>query len=186
MDLHPQSATGHRCSNVMQSFHMNHTAVDHLYVPLDHHEPIAWCSSKMKFRSIAHDIPTGSACHLLIDEQLLMQRRTPFVTLHLREHLSCKNAIDLRLSLLEIFNSGGVGTLLAGLSLGGGGSIDVRVAEVLMAKCQLICEETRPLVNLEIHARTFFLVMLDVMAMRWSWFQVIPSSRGPSMPFASK
>lgn len=166
MDLYPQSTAGHRRSNVMQSLHVNHTAMDHLYVPFDHHKPIAWRSSKMKFRSIAHDISTGSACHLLIDEQLLMQRRTALATLHLREHLSCKHTIDLWLSLLEIFNSGGVGTLLAGLSLGGGGSIDVRVAEVLMAKCQLICEETRPLVNLEIHARTFFLMMLDVMAMR--------------------
>lgn len=186
MDLYPQPTAGHRRSNVMQSLHVNHTAMHHLYVPLDHHKPIAWRSPKVKLRSIAHDIPTGSTCHLLVDEQLLMQRRTPFVSLHLREHLSCEHAIDLWLSLLKIFNSWGVGTLLAGLSLGGGGSIDVRVAEVVMAKCLLIREETRPLVSLRLHARTFFLMMLEVTAMCWSWFQVMPSNSGPSMPFASK
>lgn len=126
---------------------MNDTAVYGLNVPFDHHEPIARCSSKVKFRSIAHDIPAGSACHLLVDEQLLVQTRTLLAALRLREHLSCDHTIDLGLSLLEIFNCAHVRTLLAGLSLGGGGSIDLRVAEVLMAKCKLICEETRPFIR---------------------------------------
>lgn len=73
-----------------------------------------------------------------------MQGGTSIRTLYFREHLPCKHAIGLRLSLLEIFNCGCKRTLLAGLSLGSRASIDARIAEVVMAKCQMIREEASP------------------------------------------
>lgn len=95
IDLDPQSAAGHRGRNVVQAVVMDYAAMDGLNVPLDDHEPIAGRSAKVEFGSIAHDVPVGPAGHLLVDEQLLVQGRTPFVALCFGEHLAGEHAIDL-------------------------------------------------------------------------------------------